>query len=161
MNGSPAFGRRLAQALRPLRRAAKVLEAAQVRRFGRSAVSVLFRTPVLVLETTGRRSGAVRETTVAFHRLDDGTVLIVGGAGGQTRVPDWVANLRADPRATVTLDRAPMPVRVVELAGAEREAAWRRLREVWPRIESYQQRAGRRVPVFHLVPEREGGRAPA
>jgi deazaflavin-dependent oxidoreductase (nitroreductase family) len=161
MAGAGTFGRRLARALRSLRRAAKVLEAAQVRRFGRSAVSVLFRTPVLVLETTGRRSGAFRETTVAFHRLDDGTVLIVGGAGGQTRVPDWVANLRADPRATVTVDRAPMPVRAVELAGAEREAAWRRLREVWPRIESYQQRAGRRVPVFHLVPEGDGRQAPA
>jgi hypothetical protein len=65
MAGAGTFGRRLARALRSLRRAARVLEAAQVRRFGRSAVSVLFRTPVLVLETTGRR-------VPVFHLVPEG-----------------------------------------------------------------------------------------
>ncbi|HEV2768146.1 MAG TPA: nitroreductase/quinone reductase family protein [Acidimicrobiales bacterium] len=129
---------------------AKAVEAAQVRRFGRSAVSVVFRTPVLVLETIGRRSRAKRSTTLAFKRLDDGTLLVVGGAGGQARVPDWVANLRANPQAVAWVDRAPLPVLAVEMTGADRQEAWRHLCEVWPRIDRYERRAGRRVPVFRL-----------
>ncbi|HEV2069427.1 MAG TPA: nitroreductase/quinone reductase family protein [Acidimicrobiales bacterium] len=131
----------------------KAVEAAQVRRFGRSLVSLAFRTPVLALETIGRRSGAKRSTTLAFQRVDDGTLLVVGGAGGQARVPDWVANLRANPQAVAWVDRAPLPVRAVEMTGADREEAWRHLSHVWPRIDRYERRAGRRVPVFRLLPQ--------
>lgn len=77
--------------LRPVRRFARPFEAAQVRRFGRSLLSVSFRTPVLVLHTTGRRSGRPRRTTLAFKRSEDGSLVVVGGAGGQARLPDWVA----------------------------------------------------------------------
>lgn len=41
--------------------------------------------------------GMVRGTTLAFHRPSDGSLVVVGGAGGQARTPDWVANLRASP----------------------------------------------------------------
>lgn len=137
----------------PLRRVATAVEVALVRRFGRSVVSLVFGTPVLVLETTGRRSGARRATPLAFQRADDGTLLVVGGAGGQAQVPDWVANLRAGPQAMATVHRAPLRVHARELAGRERQAAWRHLSHVWPRIERYEQRAGRPVPVFRLVPQ--------
>jgi deazaflavin-dependent oxidoreductase (nitroreductase family) len=138
--------------LRPLRRLQGRLEAAQVRRFGDSALSVLFRTPVLVLVTTGRRTGRRRQTTVAYHRMDDGALIVVGGAGGQRREPDWVANLRADPAATVVVDRRMVDVVARELAGEERSAVWTVAREVWPRIEAYERRAGRPVPVFRVEP---------
>lgn len=112
-----------------------------------------FRTPVLVLHTTGRHSGRARSTTLAVTRLDDGSLVVVGGAGGQARLPDWAANLRAQPVAAVTIDRARIEVRAVELVGAEREESWRVLRNEWPRIDTYARRAGRTVPVFRLVPE--------
>lgn len=128
------------------------IESAQVRRFGCSVLSVLFRTPVLVLDTTVRRSGATRSTTPAYHRLDDGSLLIAGGAGGQSRVADWVLNLRANPKATVTVDRMRTPVCAFELEGRDRELGWRALRQVWPRIDGYQRRAGRTIPVFRLNP---------
>lgn len=143
----------LAGCRRWLGKMVKAAEVAQVRRLGRSAVSLVFRTPVLVLEMTGRRSGARRETALAYHRLDDGTLLVVGGAGGQAHVPDWVANLRASPEAVATVDRVPTPVRAVEMTGADREVAWHQLRRVWPQIDRYERRAGRRVPVFRLVPQ--------
>jgi len=138
--------------LRAVRRLARPFEAFQVQRFGRSALSVAFRTPVLVLHTTGRRSGRARRTTLAFTRVEDGALVVVGGAGGQVRLPDWVANLRAEPVAAVTIDRARVEVRAVELTGAEREETWRALREVWSRIDAYERRAGRTVPVFRLIP---------
>ncbi|MDP1818857.1 MAG: nitroreductase/quinone reductase family protein [Acidimicrobiales bacterium] len=152
MAGEAKAGRNRYDRLRPVRRFARPFEAAQVRRFGRSLLSVAFRTPVLVLHTTGRKSGSPRSTTLAFTRADDGSLVVVGGAGGQARPPDWVANLRESPVAAVTVRRARLEVHVVELMGAEREAVWRYLREGWPRIDTYERRAGRTVPVFRLIP---------
>ena len=136
--------------LRPLRRLARPVEAAEIRRFGRSVLSTLYRTPVLVLVTTGRRTGRVRSTPLAYHRDVDGSLLVVGGAGGQSRTPDWVHNLRADPRCTVTVDRATRSATATELTGAERTSVWSQLRSVFPRIDGYQRQAGRPVPVFRL-----------
>lgn len=142
--------RNLADRLRPVRRVMRGLEAAQVRWFGRSVLSTVFRTPVLVLETTGRRSGRVRRTTLAHHRLPGGDLIVVGGAGGQRRVPDWVANARAHPEVHVVVDRVRRPMVATELAGDERAEIWVTARSVWPRIDGYEQRAGRPVPVFRL-----------
>lgn len=141
----------LADRLRPLRRIVGPIEAWEIRRFGRSGLSLVFRTPVLVLETTGRRSGRTRRTPLACHRDDDGSLLVVGGAGGQTAVADWVWNLRAEPSAVAVVGRERVAVRAVELAGSSRADAWARLLRVWPRIAAYERRAGRPVPVFRLV----------
>lgn len=145
---------------RVVRRLVGVVEAAQVRRFGRSVISLAARTPVLLLHTTGRRSGIERSTTLAYHRDVDGSLLVVGGAGGQRRLPDWVANLRADPHAGVTIDRNRFGVTVAELGGEERRRVWQQLTAVWPRIEGYERRAGRPVPVFRLTPGRLSAVAP-
>lgn len=136
--------------LRPVRRALRGVEAAQVRRFGRSVLSTSFRTPVLVLETVGRRSGRPRQTALAFHRLPDGDLLIVGGAGGQRRTPDWVANVRAHPDVHVVVDRVRRPMTAVELLADARSSAWDEARRVWPQIERYERRAGRPIPVFRV-----------
>lgn len=105
---------------------------------------------MLVLHTRGRRTGRRRDTPLAVHEAADGTLWLVGGAGGQTAIPDWVANLRAEPAAEVTLDRRRLPVLATEVTGPDRDGAWRTLREVWPRIDVYERRAGRPVPVFRL-----------
>jgi deazaflavin-dependent oxidoreductase (nitroreductase family) len=139
---------------RPLRRIGRPVEALQIRWLGRSLVAVAARTPVLVLHTTGRRSGTERATPLAFHREPDGALLVVGGAGGQARLPDWVANLRADQRGAVTVQRRRVEVLAQEITGEERAELWSALALRWPRIETYQRRAGRPVPVFRLVPVR-------
>lgn len=141
--------------LRFVQRLLRPTEVAQVKRFGRSALSVLFGTPVLVLATTGRRSGRRHETTLAYLRLDDGQLLVVGGAAGQTRIPDWVANLRADPSVTVTVDRQLRPMRATELRGADRQVARELAGRRWPRLTTYEARAGRPAPIVRL--ERRAG----
>lgn len=138
--------------LRVLRRAARGVEAAQVKRLGGSLLSLLFRTPVLVLATTGRRTGRKRETTLAYLRLEDDRLLVVGGAGGQSRTPDWVANLRENPAVIVTVGRRTRAMEATELHGSERQAAWERALVQWPRIAKYESRAGRAVPVIQLAP---------
>ena len=122
-----------------------------MRFFGRSAMSTLARTPVLVLRTTGRRSGRTRATVLAYHRLDEQRVAVVGGASGQQRTPDWVANLRAAQTAEIVIARSTHTVRAVEVGGPERDVLWAQLSVVWPRIESYRARAGRTIPVFVLT----------
>jgi deazaflavin-dependent oxidoreductase (nitroreductase family) len=154
---TPAAGpqwmrQRRSLAVRLINRTVNRLEAALVRRTGRSAFAFAYRTPVLVLETAGRRSGQVRSTPVAYRPAGDGTWLIVGGAAGIRRTPDWVANLRAEPRAGVVIDRRRIAVTARELTGDERSATWEELTAVWPRIERYQQRSGRIVAVFALTP---------
>jgi deazaflavin-dependent oxidoreductase (nitroreductase family) len=137
--------------LRPVRRALRGIEATQVRRFGRSVLSTVFRTKALVLETVGRKTGRPRETALAFHRLSNDDLIIVGGAGGQRRVPDWVANVRTNPDVHVVVDRVRRPMTAVELVGHERAVVWSEVRQVWPQIGTYEQRAGRPVPVFRLT----------
>lgn len=143
--------------LRPIRRVLRGIEAAQVRWFGRSLLSTLFRTKVLVLETVGRRSGQPRQTALAYHRLRDGDLVIVGGAGGQRRIPDWVANVRTNPDVHVVVERVRRPMTAVELVGDERAIVWSEVRQVWPQIGTYEQRAGRPVPVLRLTELRANG----
>jgi deazaflavin-dependent oxidoreductase (nitroreductase family) len=138
--------------IRVVRRLTSGIEATQVKRFGRSGLSLLARTPVLVLETTGRKSGRRRETTLAYLPLDCDQLLVVGGAGGQTRLPDWVANVRANPTVMVTVNRTRRPMHAVELRGTERETAWKQALAEWPQIASYESKAGRPVPVVRLAP---------
>lgn len=149
-----------------LRRLVNRLEVAQVRHFGQSVLSAAFRTPVLVLTTTGRVSGHKRDTTLAYLPMADGSLLVVGGAAGQKRVPDWVANLRADGAVEVTIERTTRTVRATVLEGSEREVAWEVAVARWPRVQRYEARAGRPVPVIRLEPrdsrrpsEPEGRRA--
>lgn len=126
-------------------------EVAETRWFGRSLLSVAFRQPVLVLESTGRRSGKRRSTTLAYRDLD-GQLVVVGGAGGQTTTPDWVANVRANPAVVVTRRRRSTPMLARELSGAERAAMWERLLPMLPMIATYEERAGRPIPVIVLSP---------
>src|SRR5205814_10692498 len=97
--------RNLADHLRWWRRIQARIESAQLRRTGWSATSLVWRLPVLVLVTEGRRTGKRRQTPLTFVRDETGRLLISGGAVGQTRVPDWVANLRAEPNCEVLIDK--------------------------------------------------------
>lgn len=147
-------GRGIADRLRPVRRWAAPVEAAEIRWFGRSILSTTFRTPALVLETTGRRSGLRRRTPLACHRLDgDGGLVryaVVAGAGGQTAIPDWVANLRAEPHVVVHVGRRSFPAVAREVTDDERRLLFDHLVALWPRIRDYERRAGRSVPVIVL-----------
>lgn len=143
--------------MRAVRRAIRPIEAAQVRHFGRSIVSLATRTSVLLLHTTGRTSGLGRTTPLAYHEDADGSLLVVGGAGGQARIPDWVTNLRARPTASVTLDKQRVAVVATELGGQDRSDVWQQLTVPWPRIDTYERRAGRLVPVFRLRRTNAGG----
>lgn len=126
------------------------IEVAAVLRLGASPVSAVARIEPVVVFTRGRRSGRVRSTVLAVHHEPGGTMLIVGGAGGQDRSPDWVENLRADPAADVEVGSQRLAVRAEELSGTARSEIWPTVVRQFPRVQRYQAATERMVPVFRL-----------
>ena len=128
------------------------IEAFQLRRLGASPMALLNRGELLVIETTGRRSGRRRFTPLGYWRDAQGAFLVGGGAAGKTRLPDWVANLRAGDRAAVWVRRTRIPVTPQELKGADRDRAQHQAAAIWPGVARYARLSGRVIPYFRLVP---------
>jgi deazaflavin-dependent oxidoreductase (nitroreductase family) len=108
------------------------------------------------LVTEGRRSGRPhRVTLLAF--ADGGRLVVVGSYGGSARDPDWVANLRATPRAVVRRGGESIEHIAREAAGEERARLWELVTTSFPLYETYQGRTGRVIPLFVLEPGGSGG----
>lgn len=105
----------------------------------------------VIVETTGRRTGRVRE--IPLYAFEDGDRLVVIGSNmGQDREPAWVGNLRAHPEAHVRVGRELRPVRARETAGDERDRLWRLAAAGYPGYEDYARWTHRRIPVVVLEP---------
>ena len=111
---------------------------------------------VLLLETTGRRSGRPRTTPVQFQREGDAFVIVAANAGS-ARPPAWLFNLRAQPDVRVQVRGETREVTAREARGEEREALWARLTRANPALAKAQERAGRELPVLVLAPRASGG----
>lgn len=118
---------------------------------GRTTLSeALAGLPVLVVTSTGRRSGMPRETQLLGIPVGD-TVALIGTNFGQTPTPGWVLNLEADPRATVRHADTMLDVVAREATEAERAEAVARSQEVYLGYPKYFDRiSGRRVRVLVL-----------
>lgn len=118
-----------------------------------TAASVLSGLPVVELTTTGARSGLRRTVPVVGVPTPEG-LAVVASNFGRPRQPGWYHNLRADPRAAVTVHGRTTQVRAVEARGEAREQAWRRGLGIFPGWAAYEhQAAGRDIAVFLLTPE--------
>jgi deazaflavin-dependent oxidoreductase (nitroreductase family) len=106
-----------------------------------------------ILTNVGRKSGAVRETPLAFMR-DGDRIVLIASRGGDTRNPGWYHNLKANPDVSFTALGEKRDYVAREAEGEERERLWRKINsEVYPGYDDYQQRAGsRRIPVVVLEP---------
>jgi deazaflavin-dependent oxidoreductase (nitroreductase family) len=108
--------------------------------------------PVLLLTTTGRRSGRARTTPLTFFR--DGTDLVViGSNGGADRPPDWSLNLQHTPRAVVEIGTDTLLVTARPASGQQRERLWVVITATYAGYARYQERTTRRIPVVLLTPE--------
>ena len=88
---------------------------------------------------------------MTLYAWDDGDrVVVVGSRGGAARDPDWVGNLRADPRATVKHGRDVRKVRASEVDGSERDRLWELVVEAFPLYATYQRKTKRVIPLFVL-----------
>jgi deazaflavin-dependent oxidoreductase (nitroreductase family) len=109
------------------------------------------RAPVLLLTTTGRKSGQPRTVPVVY--LDDGERLVViGSNAGHSNEPAWSLNLKASPAAEVEVGRKRHKVRARIAEGEERADYWRRHNEQFCGFDRYQARTDRDIALFVLEP---------
>lgn len=109
------------------------------------------RAPVLLLTTTGRRSGQERTAPVVY--LADGeNVIVINTNAGNARVPAWSLNLEANPEAEVERGRRRYPVRARVAEGEERAALWRKHNEQYAGFDDYQRKLDREASVIVLEP---------
>lgn len=104
---------------------------------------------ILLLTTTGRKSGHPR--TVPLCSLRDGeSFVVIASYGGLDRSPAWWLNLQSEPRATVQLGRTTHDVMAREATPIERERLWAQVTARAPGYLDYQRRTARRIPVVLL-----------
>src|ERR1700739_4543566 len=106
---------------------------------------------LLLLTTTGAKSGEPRVSPLAFFRVD-GKLLILGSFAGSDVHPAWVHNLRANPSARVEIGNESSDVTARELPTAERDELFPKITAVAPGFAEYQARTTRIIPVFELQP---------
>jgi deazaflavin-dependent oxidoreductase (nitroreductase family) len=117
---------------------------------GRVSLASMSGVKILLLTTTGRRSGRTLVTPLTYIRDGDG-YLVVGSNWGDDRNPTWALNLLADPRATLEIGGQRMAVTARLIEGDERVVTWKRLVELWPLYETYSAKVSRQLPVFLLT----------
>jgi F420H(2)-dependent quinone reductase len=111
------------------------------------------RAPVLLLTTTGRRSGEKRTAPVVYLE-DDGRLSVINTNAGNARLPAWSLNLAANPEAEVELGRKRIAVRARPAEGEERGELWRKHNEQYGGFDEYKSElpADRPITVFVLEP---------
>jgi len=107
--------------------------------------------PILLLTTTGRRSGEPRTAPLIFGS-DGADFLIVGSVGGSPRHPGWYWNLQSDPSATIQVKGDVFDVTGRVASRAEKPRLWQIMNEIWPNYDVYQSRTDRDIPVVVLTP---------
>jgi deazaflavin-dependent oxidoreductase (nitroreductase family) len=105
--------------------------------------------PLLLLTTTGAKSGQQRTTPVAYLADGDRVVVFASKGGGPTS-PDWYHNLVANPRVSVEVGSESYGARAVVAAGEERERLYARQAQLFPVFGEYQQKTTRKIPVVIL-----------
>ena len=124
----------------------------------------MHRERLLLLTTTGRRTGRAHTTPMMFHREADRLFVIASNVGAALD-PEWCRNLRADPAVTIEVgDRAhgeaaeegspPYAATATVLEGADRETVWAQIVQLYPFFANHQAGTMREIPVVELRREK-------
>ena len=109
---------------------------------------------ILVLHTTGRRSGQARATPVAYFEYQ-GKYLLVGTNWGRSKQADWLLNLRSLPRARIDVRGKSFAVKAREAQGDEYSRLWEYVSGKHPPYVRYQRMTSRKIPVIVLERDRQ------
>jgi deazaflavin-dependent oxidoreductase (nitroreductase family) len=119
------------------------------RRTGGQKANTSYNIPLLLLTTTGRRSGRPLTRPIGYGQ-DGDRLVVIGSNGGDDATPGWVYNLRADPSAEVELGTDRFPATAVEAEGAEYDRLWKLMTDQYPVYQRYLKKTDRRMPVIVL-----------
>ena len=106
--------------------------------------------PVLLLTTTGARTGARRTNPLAYL-ADDGRLVVFASKAGAPTNPAWYHNLKANPLVTVEVGAETKQLRAVEVTGDERDRLYAEQANRMPGFAEYQAKTDRKIPVIALV----------
>ena len=120
-----------------------------IRSNGRPSNGPMAGRPLMILTTTGARTGEARSSVVTYSRDGDNYVIAASKSGAPDN-PAWYYNLRANPSATVEADRETFKVRATEATGAERDRLYDKHAEERPEFRDYPNQTPRVIPVFVL-----------
>jgi deazaflavin-dependent oxidoreductase (nitroreductase family) len=104
---------------------------------------------LLLLTTTGAKSGQSRLSPLAYFQID-GKLIIIGSFAGAPKDPAWVHNLRANPQAHVEVGTDAYDVTAHELPPAERDELFEEISAASPGFADYQAKTSRVIPLFEL-----------
>jgi deazaflavin-dependent oxidoreductase (nitroreductase family) len=104
---------------------------------------------LLLLTTTGAKSGQPRVSPLAYFRVD-GKLIIIGSFAGAPVSPAWVHNLRANPQAHVEVGTDAFDVTARELPSADRDELFEIVAAAAPGFAEYQEKTSRVIPLFEL-----------
>jgi len=107
--------------------------------------------PILLLTTTGRKTGKARTNPLGFVRDGDNLVVIASN-GGMDWSPAWWLNLKHDGAATVEIERDRRSVAARQASVEERARLWPEIVRRFPAYGRYEQRTTRAIPVVILEP---------
>jgi deazaflavin-dependent oxidoreductase (nitroreductase family) len=108
-------------------------------------------TSVLILHTSGRKSGETRKAPLIYGRAGD-EYLIVASKGGAPEHPGWYQNLLAHPDATIQVWDQVIPVSARTANSEEKKRLWPIVTKEWPAYDEYQQKTERDIPLVILRP---------
>ena len=106
-------------------------------------------TTILILFTTGRKSGRQRLHALIF-REHGNDYLVVASKGGADAPPAWFKNLKADPNVQVQIKGERFPATARIAGPEEKPELWAKMVEVWPAYDDYQKKTSRDIPVVVL-----------
>lgn len=121
------------------------------RRTGGRVLGQVMKAPILLLTTTGRKTGTQRTTPLIFLR-DGADLAVVASNGGSEQTPAWWLNLQECTQGEVQI--GPRRTRVIarQASAAEQARLWPLLNGIYPEYESYQKKTSRPIPVVLLTP---------
>ena len=114
--------------------------------FGRMGKS-----PILLLNTVGRKSGKKR-TSPLLYVMDGEDFVIIASKGGAPSHPAWYLNLKGNPEATVEIGDREVRVRAREADSEEKARLWQKMVEMYPTYDDYQKKTEREIPLLVLHP---------
>lgn len=109
--------------------------------------------PILLLTTTGRRSGQPRTTPLIFGR-DGDDYLVIASKGGAPEDPEWYRNLTADPNVELQVKGEVFAARARTAGPEEKPRLWEIMVDQWPNYDVYTTRTARVIPLVVLTPTR-------
>jgi deazaflavin-dependent oxidoreductase (nitroreductase family) len=124
---------------------------ADIRANGRPTSGPLAGHPLLIMISTGAKSGEPRRQILTYSR-DGDDYIVAGTAGGRPTDPAWVSNVRANPDVTIEIAGEEHHAKATVVDEADRQRLWDAHVEALPWFGDYTTKTARTIPVIRLHP---------